>query len=92
MGTESRQKQSISNETLFSPTAVRACDLYMNAAINATEQLNTTYKSEMIYHLNISCLHDVMTTNDTTVSEQNLESVNMQESVLQSLGSFRKRS
>ena len=70
IGTESRQGHiDESNEILVSEAAREVCDLYMDGAINATRTLNMTDQPEMIYHLNISCLHDVMTTNDTIVSE-----------------------
>jgi hypothetical protein len=49
-------------------SAMQVCNLYLGGAVNLTEQLNMTYAPGMIYNLNISCLHDVITTNDSTVS------------------------
>jgi hypothetical protein len=47
---------------------IQLCNLYLDGAINVTEILNMTYQPEMISNLNISCLHDVITTADLTVS------------------------
>ncbi len=46
----------------------KVCDLYLDGAINVTQKLKMTYQPDMVDNLRISCLHDLMTTNDTTVS------------------------
>jgi len=44
------------------------CNLYLDGAINVTQKLKMTYQSDMVDNLRVSCLHDLMTTDDTTVS------------------------
>jgi len=46
----------------------KVCDLYLDGAINATQKLKMIYQPDMVDNLRISCLHDLMTTKDTTVS------------------------
>ncbi len=69
VGASSRKKRLVGNtEMTINESAIQLCNLYLGAAVNATEQLNMTYAPEMIYNLNISCVHDVIMTNDSTVS------------------------
>jgi hypothetical protein len=62
VGTDSRQRRNHEEEDKA------VCDLYLNRAINVTRTLNMLYEPDMIANLRVSCLHDLMTTNDTTVS------------------------
>ncbi len=46
----------------------KVCNLYLDGAISVTQKLKMTYQPDMVDNLRVSCLHDLMTTNDTTVS------------------------
>ena len=48
----------------------KVCNLYLDGAVNVTQKLQMPYQPEMIDNLRVSCLHDLITTNDTTVSRQ----------------------
>lgn len=64
VGTDSQEDVTIKD------TDRKVCNLYLEGAINVTQQLKIPYQPEMINHLRVSCLHDFITTNDTTVSRK----------------------
>ncbi len=69
VGISNRKRELVRNTQMtINENVTQLCNLYLDGAINVTEILNMTYQPEMISNLNISCLHDVITTADLTVS------------------------
>lgn len=69
VGTNSRLVQLVTDNSFNnSGSAVDICNRYLTGALNATAQLNMTFEQQLPFHMNISCLHDTILTNDVTVS------------------------
>lgn len=70
VGTSSKLARLVTDESFnISSKAVDICNLYLAGALNATTKLNMSFEQELPYHMNVSCLHDTILTNDVTVSK-----------------------
>lgn len=64
VGTDSQEAVTVKNSDK------KVCNFYLDGAINVMQKLQLPYQPEMIDNLRVSCLHDLITTNDATVGKK----------------------